>query len=194
MRIHTTQSGFTLVELLVSLTLFTVVVTMTMGSLLVVIDANARAQNMQEVMTNLTFALDSMTREIRTGRSYYCINSLPGSLSESATRDCTQNTAFSFVEGGTSLTAGGDPRVAYRLNSARIERRLGTGSWVPITSETVTITTMQFTVTGSDTYQATGDVTPPSVVLYIEGHAGEIATTETSFQLQTTITKRILDI
>jgi prepilin-type N-terminal cleavage/methylation domain-containing protein len=194
----TIQRGFTLVELLVSLSLFTVVVTMSMGTLLVLIDANAKAQNMQEVMTNLTFALDSMTREIRTGRAYYC-PSTPSSIystvpSEDATNDCTEKTAISIVEGGSSLTGAGNPRIAYRYIDGSIERRVGTGAWIPLTSNTVTITNMYFTVTGSDGYQATGDTTPPTVTVFIEGTAGDLESVDTSFSVETTITRRLLDI
>ena len=191
------KSGFTLVELLVSLTLFTAVITISMGSLLVVIDANAKAQNMQEVMTNLTFALDSMTREIRTGSAYYCDASIPDSLSETATRDCTNQRAVSNVEGGVSFTEGGNKRIAYPLSGGTIERRIGDDSWVPLTSEAVTISTMNFTVTGSEKFDVvteSGDTTPPTVTLFISGSAGELETVDTSFSLQTTITKRLLDI
>jgi prepilin-type N-terminal cleavage/methylation domain-containing protein len=66
------QSGFTLIEMIVSLALFSVVVTISVGALLVLIASNQRFQNEQSVMTNLSFALDSMTREIRTGTNYYC--------------------------------------------------------------------------------------------------------------------------
>ncbi len=194
---NTTTGGFTLVELLVSLTLFTAVITISMGSLLVVIDANAKAQNMQEVMTNLTFALDSMTREIRTGSGYYCDSTISTGLEETDVRDCTNEQAISIVEGGVSLTEGGNKRIAYQLNGGTIERRIGSGSWVPLTSDAVTITTMNFTVTGSEKFNVvdgTGDTTPPTVTLFISGSAGELETVDTSFSLQTTITKRLLDI
>ncbi|MEL6804355.1 MAG: type II secretion system protein, partial [Bacteroidota bacterium] len=83
------KRGFSLIELLVSVSIYIVVITMAVGTLLVLIDANAKAQNMQDVMTNLTFAIDSMTREVRTGRGYYCSDTDPGvSLSEFAVNDC----------------------------------------------------------------------------------------------------------
>ena len=68
---------------------------------------------------------------------------------------------------------------------------------MPLTSDAVTITTMNFTVTGSEKFNVvdgTGDTTPPTVTLFISGSAGELETVDTSFSLQTTITKRLLDI
>jgi len=81
------QSGFTLIEMLVSLSLFTVVITITVGSLLVLINGNRELVSTQSVMDSLSFSLDSMTREIRTGRSYVCVsasgqNSLVGTPPE----------------------------------------------------------------------------------------------------------------
>ena len=64
--------GFTLVEMLVALALFSVVITIAVGALLMLISSNQRLQSEQSVMTNLSFALDSMTREIRTGAAYFC--------------------------------------------------------------------------------------------------------------------------
>lgn len=64
--------GFTLVEMIVSLALFSIVITISVGALLVLIGTNEQLQGEQTVMTNLSFALDSMTREIRTGTEYFC--------------------------------------------------------------------------------------------------------------------------
>ena len=193
----TTQKGFSLVELLVSVALFTIVITMAVGTLLVLIDANAKAQNMQEVMTNVTFALDSMTREIRTGRSFYCSAGDPGSVpGEFEVQDCTSGGSYvSVVEGGESLTGSGNPRVAYRFNGPEgtIERKLGDGSWFPITSSDVTITDAAFYATDTET-GSDGNAIQSNVTVYIEGHAGELASVDTTFEIQASIARRILDI
>lgn len=66
------QHGFTLIEMIVSLGLFSVVITIALGALLMLINSSSQLQNKQSVLTNLSFALDSMTREIRTGTNYFC--------------------------------------------------------------------------------------------------------------------------
>lgn len=66
------QSGFTLIEMLVSLSLFTVIITITVGSLLVLVNSNRELASSQSLMDTVAFSLDSMTREIRTGRAYFC--------------------------------------------------------------------------------------------------------------------------
>jgi len=174
-----------------------VVMTLSVGCLLVLIDANARAQNMQQVMTNITFALDSMTREIRTGRSFYCVNyDMAGDLPETSMSDCNGAYYLSIVEGGESLTSGADnSRITFRYNNVdqTVERRIGDSSWYPITSPGVTVTDMYFYVTDTDLGRD-GDESQASVTIYIEGFAGELETTESSFAIETTVTKRVLDI
>lgn len=202
--------GFTLIEVLVSMSLFTVVVTMSVGTLLVLIDANSKAQSMQLVMTNVSFALDSMTREIRTGYQYEC-KSLHSSLTETdvatfvTAPDCSGGQSnFAFTESGDSLTAGhGSNRIAYRFaddgnGNGSIERRLGTDSgadeWQAITAPEVDIETLDFVVTDARPFSDNGDIQSPLVTIYISGTAGDIAGLDTTFSLQTTVTQESLDL
>lgn len=135
-QLHNQQNnaGFTLVEMLVSLSLFTVVLTMSVGTLLVLIDANGRAQNMQLIMTNFSFALDSMTREIRTSTDWYCGHQsgsnepvIPTDTvdSSNATNNCGlsghNGNYISVIETGGSLTGSPSGPGPYgTLNSNRI--------------------------------------------------------------------------
>jgi prepilin-type N-terminal cleavage/methylation domain-containing protein len=191
------QSGFTLIELLVSVAIFTIVITIAIGALLVLVDANARAQNMQAAITNVTFALDSIAREVRTGSGHYCSNTqISGSAGAATTRDCPSGAShISVIEGGESLTAVGTGRVAFRHNATdqSVERRVGDGSWLPITSRDVQITELAFYSEGS-ARSRDGDTVQPTVTIYVSGYAGELESARSSFALQTTVTKRILDI
>ncbi len=187
--------GFSLIEVLVSLSIFSVVITIAIGALLALIGANARTQNTQAVMTNITYALDSMTREIRTGTNFFCGSG--GSLPENGdtTQNCsTGGPAFSFSEGGVSLTeftSNNSRRIGYRLNNNSIERRLGNGAWLAVTAPEIIVTKLKYVVTGT----ARGDAVTPSVTLYVEGTAGEVNDdSQASFNIQTTIVQQLLDI
>lgn len=137
------QYGFTLIEMIVSLALFSVVITMSVGALLILIATNQQLQNEQNIMTNLSFALDSMTREIRTGTDYYCVSRESyffktgadnvfsagkdtgiddGDRHEalSGTNDCENGIdkdfvfkGISFKEAGNSITGDGASRILY---------------------------------------------------------------------------------
>ncbi|MBU6427196.1 type II secretion system GspH family protein [Patescibacteria group bacterium] len=65
-------SGFTLIEMIVALGLFSVVAVIALGSLVKIISANQKAQALQATFTNLNFALESMSRELRMGTVYHC--------------------------------------------------------------------------------------------------------------------------
>lgn len=66
------SQGFTLIELMVASTLFTVVMMMGVGSLVVSSNSAKSSQKMRIAVDNVNFAVESMTRELRTGSIYYC--------------------------------------------------------------------------------------------------------------------------
>lgn len=161
------NKGFTLIEMLVSISLFAVVITMGVGTLLVIIDANGRAQSMQLIMTNFSFALDSMTREIRTGTNWYCgTYSGTGNLSTAPEKDpsplpdrvedCSGSSAnyISISESGESLTGSvTGSRITYWYDATAngpdrgaIKRCIGNScggaSWVPLTGEEIDVDEM----------------------------------------------------
>ena len=157
-------------------------------------------------MTNLNFAIDSMTREIRTGFGYVCDGDTNAVIIGSASGvDCldqnTGSTQISLIEGGASLTGGlGNPRIAYRFvenaSIGSIERRVSDCSncnWIAITSKEVDINTMFFIVSGTGRTDI-GDTEPPTITIYIDGTAGDISSTNTNFKIQTTITQQLLDV
>ena len=66
------KKGFTLVELLVSSAIFTVVSIVAVGAVLTINAANRKTQAIRAVVDNLNFAMESMSRKLRTGSNYHC--------------------------------------------------------------------------------------------------------------------------
>src|SRR3954471_17274640 len=64
--------GFTLVEMIVSVAIFMFVMVIAIGSLVSIIGADRKAQSIQSVADNLQFALDDMSRSVRTGIGFSC--------------------------------------------------------------------------------------------------------------------------
>lgn len=198
-----TSAGFSLIELLVSMGLFIVVLTIGIGALLVLISTNLKAQNIQDAVGNVQFALDSMTREIRTGYSYYCAASTPGvpptGLNQVAS--CSSGTYLSIIEGGESLTEGADlseKRIEYRYNASAhsIERRIRSqnAAWVRLTSPNVSIDAMHFNVNGAAQKTDSADLSQPNATIFISGTVTGVSNTSSTFTMQTTVTQRVLDI
>ena len=110
--------GFTIIEMMVSLALFTIVITIAAGAFLSLIGGSGKLQGEQSIMTSLSFAMDIMTREIRTGTKYYCHADGADNIVPQEFKDCPAGaTAISFKEAGTSLTGVGGGRISYSYES-----------------------------------------------------------------------------
>jgi len=199
------QKGFTLIEMIVSLALFSIVVTTAVGALLALINANQQLQNQQGVMTNLSLALDSMTRELRTGFNYYCFDTStdPGGAGfdqaglGASTADCSiarpsgvRYRGVSFYEGG-SVTP--DARIMYYYDSVNdvVMRRFMNDPPQAVISSALRIVDFDFRVTGSTKLSGL-DLVQPTVTISLV--AQEVADPSREYRLQTTVTQRILDL
>jgi len=179
--------GFTLIEMLVSIALFATIMTMALGALLALSVADRRAEALKSAMDNLTFALDSMSRSIRTGSTYHCgAGGIAGSQ-----QDCSSGTYLTYV------TATGS-RVYYQFDTSDtncgagytgcIERSTDGTNWFPITSPDLAVTGGSFTVVGaSATLQ-------PTVFINVTGTVTINGTQQNTFYMQTDVTQRIYDL
>lgn len=64
------RGGFTLLEMIVSFGIFTVVIVTAVGAVLAINDAHIKAGNIQNIQDNLRFSLESMTKEMRSGKDF----------------------------------------------------------------------------------------------------------------------------
>lgn len=178
------RRGFTLIELMVSVALFSVVLVLSVSTLLVLIDANRKAQALKSVVNNLSFGVDSVTRTIRTGHTFYCDDDVDDMPED--TQACATGAT------GITLTADTGALVGYRLEGTAIERRIVDGEddtdWIALTAPEVEVSELRFYVTGA----AEDDGLQPTVTLVVRGEAGTDLETDTTFNIQTTVTQRVL--
>ncbi len=212
------NQGFSLIEMIVALGIFSIVVTTAVGSLIVVINNNQKLQAEQSAMTNLAFALDSMTREIRMGYNYYCDSQSsltsggpnnifnkdnnPESILGDGVNDCPDSHpnghtvhGVSFYEGGDSLTGVTSKRITYYYDATnkKIMRRVGNDDAESVMSSGIDITSARFYVTGSDTLESANNTEQPTVTIQIEARSSKNVTGKI-YYLQTTVAQRTLDI
>jgi prepilin-type N-terminal cleavage/methylation domain-containing protein len=76
---HMHHRGFTLVETLVSLAIFSFVMVIAGGITLSIISSNRQNQAINNVVNNLNYSIESMVRDIKTGYSYKCNYNVQGS-------------------------------------------------------------------------------------------------------------------
>lgn len=178
------QAGFTLVEMIVGVFLFTVVMLVAVGALVSILDANRRAQANKAVMNNLHFALESMTREIRVGRDYETVGG-EETFSFTDKDGCSITYTRTDVDGDGSLEI-----VRSVVNSTDTCTKSDSDS-VPMTAPEVTVSLLEFYVGGTD--PGPDDMVQPHVIIIVRGSAGLTERTRVPFNLQTFVTQRFLD-
>lgn len=185
------KKGFTLIEIMVSVSLFVVVMVISMGTIVTIVDANRKSQTLRTVMDNLNFTIEAMTRTIRFGTNYHCDVTVTNPAITSP-RDC--------AGGATSIVvkASNGDTVTYKLSNGRIKRDVDSligidSSDYSLTSSDVTIDSLSFRVIGSYGYSGGANKLQPQVIITIGGYSGSKPTSKSSFLLQTTISQRVFD-
>jgi len=185
------KNGFSLIELMVAVAVFSVVMVIAAGSLLTMIDANRKAQALKSVMNNLNVALEGMVRGARVGTEYHCSESPEPPPNIDSPKDCALGGilfAFEPHDGD-----GSDPsdQEVYRLSDSRLERsKNGGATFIPVTAQEVQIDELMFYVVGAPR----GDDLQPKVVITLRGSAGISERVRTEFNLQTAATQRVFDL
>lgn len=195
--------GFTLVEMLVALSIFATVMVVASGSLISIIAAHRKAQAIRSTIDNLDLGIESMVRSIRTGNTYYCNTGEPAVVSMNDVQDCSIGGSFiAFHPSEISPGILSDViRASYTLRTNEegrgyIERTLyaSATSYVtlPVTSvENVDIKELKFHVIGTNPT----DNIQPYVLIKIKGEVlGRTGEKATQFELQTIAVQRILDL
>ncbi|NOY35893.1 MAG: prepilin-type N-terminal cleavage/methylation domain-containing protein [bacterium] len=160
-------TGFTLIEMMVSVSLFAVVVSVALGAFLNVNTIQKKAISLRKVNDNLNYAVETMMREIRTGTSY-CATA------------CSSPDSFNFTD-----VAGG--AIVYQLNNGAIERSDdGGATFFSLTSPEVKVNKLLFILLKSwrSDFQ-------PMLTIIVSGSAGE-RKTKTTINLQVTVSQRAL--
>ncbi len=170
--------GFTLVELLTAVSIFAVVMTISMGSILSIIDANRKSRNLKSVMTNLNLAIESMSKEMRFGTNYHCGST--GSLSQPY--NCPS------ADYSMSFTASDGALITYRFNNHALEKNTASQGFIPVTAPEVVIDNMIFYTLGA----GTDNTLQPKVMTMIKAHAGS-GRGRSDFILETMVSQRALD-
>ncbi len=200
------SSGFTLVEMLVATAVFMIVMTVAVGSLVSIIDANRKAQAIKNVVNNINFALESISKDMRVGTKYSCYDGT-GYVGDCAG---TGGVGVKYLSGKLDL-GGTNYVIHYRFftnpisGEGNIQRCMNTDynsacvSWESLTApvDNVKITNMKFYVLGTNTNTGATPLDSkkqPRVIITLEGVAGTKDSIKTSFNIQTTVSQRIREV
>lgn len=172
------HKGFTLVELIVAVGLFSLIMLLASGAYLMMISLNRQAQNISTGIDNLSFALETMTRSIRSGTDYSC-----GALGG----DCNGGTSFSFTN-AQGMT------VTYSLSGTSLRQVAGSAQG-RLTDSSVVITSLKFYAYGTKPASQNNDVEQARVHIVMSGTVttGENKAPQ-SFSIETGATMRGSDL
>lgn len=67
------EQGFTLIEAMVSIAIFTIVMVIGISALLNVNSTNKKSQNLRSIIDNLNFTMEDMSRNFKLGSEYHCV-------------------------------------------------------------------------------------------------------------------------
>ncbi len=171
------SKGFTLIELMTAVSIFVIVMTVSMGALFGIFDANRKTRSIKTVMNNLNLAIESLSREMRYGSNYHC-----GGGTLTSPQNCSSGDLV------VSFLSSGNQQITYRLNGSVFERQVGSGEYIPVIAPDVVIDSLAFYTFGA----LASDGLQPKTILKIKGHAGD-AKSRSDFSLQTLISQRKRD-
>jgi prepilin-type N-terminal cleavage/methylation domain-containing protein len=196
--------GFTLIEVMVAITLFAIVMIIGTGAVLNTNRTYRKTETARAAIDNMNFVIEDMARNLRLGETYRCLTSadnywngtLPQSMTSADAQDCPNGSTF-----GLAFTAVDGNIVVYRFytisGKTEIQKLKQNDSplvWKSLTPQSVEIspspntTSSSFVVIGS----SDADTLQPRVTIRLSGKV-KYKDIETPFGLQTTVSQRIID-
>ncbi len=200
------NKGFTLLEMIVSMGIFTIVAVIAVGSLVRISSLNRQAQSLQAATNNINYILESMSREMRVGSTYHCANGAVynGNRLDLAFRECDNNsgdkgilfTSSNLDINGCNLVYGywikQDPPGNGNWSISKSQQNkcddpIRMSDSLPLVdNNNVTITGIQFdNQPGSNGYSRFS--------IQLTGYAGKKENEKVNFSVRTMISQRIKD-
>ncbi len=173
------NKGFTLIEIMTAMSIFAVVMTISMSSIVGIFDANRRSKAIKDVMSNLNLSMESISKELRYGKNYHCSSS--GNITTPA--DCAEGDSF------ISFLSSEGEQVVYYLDSSSVWKQVASENVLPVTAPEIVVDDLKFYVLGS----TVGDEYQPKVIIKINAHSGN-GSNRSDFVLETMVSQRARDI
>lgn len=181
-----TARGFTLVELIVSVALFVIVVTIAMSAYIFMISLERKARATNDVVANLSFVVNSMSRTIRTGNTYRCNGSgdcWPGGGTSFSFFDENGFTNTYFYDAASKSIYGCVNVVGCNINNA-----------TRLVDPRINVSSLMFYTQGTTPFSS-GDQVQPRVIFTVTGSiTPDPDSAPITFTLESMATQRLLDL
>jgi len=199
------KGGYTIIETMISISLFAVVVVTGMGAFLNANVLHEKSQDQRSIMDSLSFVMEDMSRSLRTGYEYRCTPSA-GSISTGNPLSCDSGWAIAFKpQDYDPASATNNKYWIYAITSFPIGSPAGIwkstdsgANWVKLTPDEVVIDPAQtyaFSVLGAEPPSPSfSNRQQPLVNIKLIGKIVYKNNVETPFSLQTSVSQRLIDI
>ena len=167
------KSGFGLVELLVAVSLFSIVTMIAVGGFIGSLRNQRRAAALVAAQSSLSLVVEQMAREMRLGH-YFC---------DTAHTTCSGLNEVMFVDSNSNT-------ITYRFNNNAIERSEdGNLTFEKLTSDSVVVEYLVFRLQGN----LASDTFPPRITISIGARGKDVPRGAEIVRMQTTVSARFLD-
>lgn len=164
------RSGFTLIELIVAIGVFSTIVSIAVGGFVRALRTQRQIVGLLSANSNASLVIEQMAREIRTGFDF-CRGG----------QVCVGTSELSFRN-----SAG--ERVTYRIDNGVLERGVNS-VFAPLTASNVSIRHLVFDLSGQDS----DDGFPPRITMVMGVSSKELGVAGAVVNMQTTVSARALD-
>ncbi len=187
--------GFTLVELLVAIAIFTIVVAIATGGFVTALRTQRQAAALIAAQSNASLALEQMAREMRTGY-VFCTDPAGGGDPSTGAPDtacfpgCSKVGNVWTCSGYIDFYNGQSAKIGYSLANGALTRSDANGPQ-PITGDNVVVKYLTFTIFGN----TEGDHWNPRITISmgVAPNSNDPALVNNVLDLQTSISSRNID-
>lgn len=212
-RISVSSKGYTIIETMIAISIFLVLMMGGVSTLLNAFAVHGKSQNMRSEIDNLSFIMEDMSRNLRTGSQYYCItgfdtlvnvNTRKSSPYVSPAKQECWGIAFEPPLGNPAVATDqwvyyvDTNRVLWKATSASVSYMLSSpqsstppNNFIQLTPNNVKVEPNIFVVFGAEA--APADLQQPLVLIKLKGSVTE-KDVVSPFSLETMVSQRLLDI
>lgn len=192
--------GFTIIETMIAVALFLVVVMVGMDALLNANRIHQKSQDMRSVLDSLNFIMEEMSRNMRTGYNFHCVDNADYSVPTlNIAKSCSGGGAVAFESAYGNPSNDGDQWV-YKVESLdsgvtfNISKSTDSGvTWVQLNpTEVIIDATSNFAVLGAE--GPSTDQQQPLINIKLSGRVVLKNNVISPFSLQTSVSQRLVDI
>lgn len=200
--------GFTLVEMIVVLGIFSLLMTLATGALYTNQKINTKLQENQSILDNVNLSMDTISKDIRYGTDFYCADTV-NAPQIPLRQGCGYPTGGRVIFFKPNDVSSSTDRVAYYASSTvygdvilKDEYIDGATTTYQVTASNLRVKSLVFYVLGANTTSGTSqdvgdihDFEQPLIVLTLGGETipADLTASSTSFVIETSISSRRVD-